>query len=209
MNPQIAIGVSLTLLAMVVYGGLHSLLASERAKRLARQWFGPSTDRWYRLAYNLVGAITFLPVLAVAWLVPGTTLYSLRFPWVLLSTAIQVLAVLLLLVGLRQTDGLRFLGLRQLAQGQLETPTMVIKGPYRWVRHPLYTAGLLFIWAIPVMTTSLLALNVGITAYLYLGSVFEERKLVALWGAEYQEYRRQVPRLIPVPWKRLRGGGAE
>jgi protein-S-isoprenylcysteine O-methyltransferase Ste14 len=69
------------------------------------------------------------------------------------------------------------------------------------VRHPLYTAGLIFIWLIPIMSSNLLALNVGITLYLYIGSIFEERKLLAEWGDEYRTYQRKVPRLIPLPWK--------
>jgi hypothetical protein len=31
----------------------------------------------------------------------------------------------------------------------------------------------------------------------------EERKLVALHGDAYREYRRRVPPLVPLPWRRL------
>ena len=57
---------------------------------------------------------------------------------------------------------------------------------------------LLFIWLMPVMTTSVLALNLGLTAYIYIGSLFEERRLVAEFGEPYTAYQRRVPRLIPV-----------
>jgi protein-S-isoprenylcysteine O-methyltransferase Ste14 len=204
LNPQIAPGVVLTLLAMTTYGGLHSVLASDWAKGKARSLFGSLADRWYRFAFNVVGAISFLPVLAFPALFPGVLLYRLEFPWIVLSSAIQLSAVLLLLLALQKTDALRFLGLRQLAHDQLPPPQMVVDGPYRWVRHPLYTAGLLFIWAVPVMTTTSLALTLGISAYLYVGSIFEESRLLSLWGEQYRDYRRQVPRLIPLPWMRYK-----
>jgi protein-S-isoprenylcysteine O-methyltransferase Ste14 len=51
------------------------------------------------------------------------------------------------------------------------------------------------------MTTSLLALNISLTIYIYIGSIFEERKLLAIHGQPYAEYQKSVPRLIPIPWK--------
>jgi protein-S-isoprenylcysteine O-methyltransferase Ste14 len=99
-----------------------------------------------------------------------------------------------------QTDPWHFLGLRQLGDYNQE-PDLQIGGLYRWVRHPLYTAGLAFIWLAPVMTTSLLALNFSLSIYIYIGSIFEERKLLRLYGQPYVEYQRSVPRLIPRPWR--------
>jgi protein-S-isoprenylcysteine O-methyltransferase Ste14 len=190
-------GIIFTLLAVVAYGALHSLLASLWAKKLARRSLGCAT-RGYRLAYNVVALITLLPVLAVPALDPGPELYRLRPPWVALTIAGQALALVALAVGLLQTDPWHFLGLRQLKANESEaTPRLVVGGLYRWVRHPLYTAGLAFIWLSPVMTTSLLALNLALTAYIYVGSVFEERRLVAEFGQAYLEYARKVPRLIP------------
>jgi protein-S-isoprenylcysteine O-methyltransferase Ste14 len=40
-------------------------------------------------------------------------------------------------------------------------------------------------------------LNLGVTLYIYLGSIHEERRLVREFGRAYQEYQRQVPRLLP------------
>ena len=70
-------------------------------------------------------------------------------------------------------------------------------GLYRYVRHPLYTAGLVFIWLLPIMTCNLLALNIGLTAYIIVGAYFEERKLLLEFGDAYAEYRQQTPMLIP------------
>ncbi|MGD8634199.1 MAG: hypothetical protein PVF85_11555, partial [Anaerolineales bacterium] len=63
--------------------------------------------------------------------------------------------------------------------------------------HPLYTGGLLMIWFMPVMTTSLLAFNLAATLYLYIGSIFEERRLIFVFGERYEAYRKRVPRFMP------------
>ena len=78
-------------------------------------------------------------------------------------------------------------------------PQLVLTGLYRWMRHPIYTAGLLFIWLMPVMTANLLALNIGLTIYFIIGALFEERKLVREFGEEYLQYRKVTPMLIPRP----------
>jgi protein-S-isoprenylcysteine O-methyltransferase Ste14 len=49
------------------------------------------------------------------------------------------------------------------------------------------------------MTTSLLAFNLAGTIYLYVGSIFEERRLIAEFGDDYRKYQQQVPRFIPWP----------
>ena len=195
-------GPVLTFLAVAVYGVLHSLLASNQVKQVFHRAFGQTSDRFYRLFFNIVGGLTFLPVLAVAALDPGQTLYQLTRPWVLLTSAGQALAVILLLLGLLQTDSLHFLGLRQISRPEAsEQSELVINGLYCQVRHPLYSAGLLFIWLTPVMTASVLALNLGLTLYIIIGSIFEERRLVGEFGQAYVDYQRRVPRLIPRPGK--------
>ncbi len=190
-----------TLAAVAIYGAVHSLLASRRVKSWSKQLFGRWHDRFYRLFFNLVGTVTFVPVLAVAGLTPGTLLYRISPPWLWITAALQLASVAALFFALMQTDPLEFLGISQ-AMGETESSAQLVRtGLYRWVRHPLYTAGLVFIWSVPVMTSNILALNLGITLYLYIGSIFEERKLLDEFGETYQEYQQNVPRLIPLPWR--------
>jgi protein-S-isoprenylcysteine O-methyltransferase Ste14 len=176
-------------------------MASRQFKSWSRRKFGRWHQRYYRLFFNLIGAVTFIPPLAIAALAPSLTLYAIPPPWLWLTAAAQLGAVAALLIGVRQTGAAEFLGLSQAMGNQEQSPSFVQSGLYRWVRHPLYSAGLLFIWLTPVMTSNLLALNLGISLYLYVGSLFEERKLLADFGDEYRQYQQQVPRLIPRPWK--------
>lgn len=200
------LGPGLTLLAVTLWAALHSLLASNRAKAAARRRLGPAADRSFRLLYNLIGVLTLLPVLGIPALLPGAMLYAFPAPWATVAFILQFLALLLILVGLMQTGVLGFLGIEQLVRSNPgAAPPLQVAGLYAWVRHPLYSAGLAFIWLTPIMTASTLALFLGLTLYIYIGSIFEERRLVSEFGEPYREYQRRVPRLIPRPWRRWRG----
>ena len=186
------------LIAVTLYSLVHSLLASLWAKARARRWFGKLADRWYRLFYNLFGVVSLLPVLALPLLLPDTILYTISFPWVIFTTILQVVAILALAVGLVRTGVWSFLGFEQLiGKSGEKTNVIVVGGLYRWVRHPLYTAGLVLIWLVLKMTVNLLALNVGLTLYIVVGAYFEERKLLREFSMAYKEYCQRTPMLVP------------
>jgi methanethiol S-methyltransferase len=189
--------------AVAAYGVVHSWLASLQAKELARRLVGSAVDRYYRLGFNVFATLSLLPLLALPLVLPDHRLYVIRWPWVLGTTALQGIATLALLIGLLQTGLLTFLGLEQIfawrisPQQPSEPSPLVTHGLYRYVRHPLYTAGLFFIWLTPVMTTNLVALFIGLSAYLVIGAYFEERKMVSEYGVVYVHYQQQTPMFFP------------
>jgi methanethiol S-methyltransferase len=193
------------LTAIAAYGGLHSWLASLQAKALARRGLGSAADRVYRLAYNFVAVISLLPVLILPAILADQTIYTIPLPWLLLTLLAQGLAALVLLVGVLQTGLWSFIGLEQLLEApESQSSHLVVGGLYRWVRHPLYTAGLVFIWLTPVMTWNVLALNIGLSLYLFIGALFEERKLLREFGQAYQNYQQRTPMFFPGPsWRAL------
>jgi protein-S-isoprenylcysteine O-methyltransferase Ste14 len=195
---------SLIILAALAWGLLHSLLATWWAKKRLLRRFTPHSHRWYRLFYNLAAGVTLLPILALVVLLPDRPLYTVPLPWSGLFVLGQVGACIALVVGLLQTGVLSFLGLRQLTHPSGEAPAeLVTSGLYRYVRHPLYTAGLALIWLTPVMTLNVLALDLAFTAYIIVGARYEERKLRREFGQAYADYCERTPMLIP----RLRRGG--
>lgn len=196
-------GAVLTLLAVALWGALHSKLATPRAKEWLRRRVGSSADRGYRLLYNLLAAVTLLPVLAIPARIPGLALYEIPTPWVFLTGAVQGVAVLVISLAVLQTGASSFLGIRQLlSPPESGAARLQVSGFYRWVRHPLYAALLVFIWLSPVMTSSTLALFLGFTLYIVIGSRYEERGLIADFGESYEQYRLKVPALFPRPWRR-------
>jgi len=84
-----------------------------------------------------------------------------------------------------------------------EPVSFTVKGPYRWIRHPLYFFTLIMIWSCPHLTADRLLFNVLWTIWLVVGSIFEERDLVRVFGNEYREYQLKVPMLIPIKGFRL------
>jgi protein-S-isoprenylcysteine O-methyltransferase Ste14 len=105
------------------------------------------------------------------------------------------------LVNLR-FDHAGLFGVRQAWATDFAQPpeTLVIAGPYRYIRHPLMACLLLFLWTPPIMTTTLALLSGGMTLYIFIGLVFEERDLTQRFHPAYAAYRRRVPALIP--WRR-------
>ncbi|MHC4471200.1 MAG: methyltransferase family protein, partial [Planctomycetota bacterium] len=76
-----------------------------------------------------------------------------------------------------------------------------IRGPYRWVRHPLYFFFLVMFWSHPDLTSDRLLFNGLWTVWMIVGTVLEERDLVTAFGETYRDYQRRVPMLIP--WRVL------
>ncbi len=202
------LGFAVTIVAVALYGGFHSWLASHGVKAWLRARWPGLTRRFYRLIYNAIAGVTLLPVLAVPAFFPGSNLYRINPPWVFLSMLLQAAGVLLIVVGLFQTGPMAFLGLSQLAGGRTSEDSLVVSGVYRYLRHPLYTGGMLVIWLTPLMTSSVLALDLGLSLYLYIGSLFEERKLARTFGPAYSEYQARVPRFVPRPWRVFKAQGS-
>ena len=190
------------ILSVVLWGCVHSLLASTSAKELALRWFGAKFMRFYRLLYNAFAVLSFVPVLAFAALANSSTIYIVPFPWSGLMVLGEILAAAGLVIGFLQTDAWEFIGLRQL--GESDRPShLTTRGLYRYVRHPLYATGLAFIWLFPRMTFTLLTLNVALTVYILTGAYFEERKLRREFGQKYIDYAAVTPMLIPfTKWKK-------
>ena len=187
----------------VVYAITHSWLVSASVKNWARRIFGPAVDRWYRLGYNLIAIAALVPMLLMMVWLPSQTLYVAPPPWRWLMLAGQLLAVMAAGVSLWQTDPFYFAGLAQLvAKKPAKSGSLKVNGFYAWVRHPLYSFSLVFLWLTPAMTSNTLTAYILFTLYFYVGSIYEERRLIAEFGASYEAYRRQVPRLIPRPGRR-------
>ncbi len=186
------------------YAIAHSLAASHAAKDWAQQTWGTAAERWYRLVYNVASSLLLLPLVPMLLWLPDRLLYTLPSPWIWLALLGQAAALAATVYGVWLTDPWHFLGLRQLnhraAAPVPRQNKLVVKGPYRWVRHPLYFCGLILIWLTPQMTINRLVLAIIFSAYLYIGTFFEEQRLVREFGADYRAYQQQVPRMFPRLW---------
>ena len=81
---------------------------------------------------------------------------------------------------------------------QRAEPELVTSGPYRFVRHPIYS-GLLTAMLGTALVDNLLGLIVVavLVAYFYYCGTVEERNLSATFPTAYPEYRSRTKMLIP------------
>lgn len=201
-----AINILLFTLLFISWAVLHSLAAAVGLKRLFRGWVGEAAYAgWYRLLYNLFAIITFMPLyLLIPFLLPQTVVWNWERPYLYLAYFFQIVGLAGLVYSLWLTDVWEFSGTRQVlwymtgAKGEMPQPRFITSGPYALVRHPLYFFTLVVLWFNPVMTVGSLVFYTAVTLYFWLGSIYEERKLAAGYGAEYQAYQRRVPRLFPI-----------
>lgn len=77
---------------------------------------------------------------------------------------------------------------------------LIITGPHRFIRHPLYTAAVILLigwWLLLDYTFVLICAAFMAFWFSVVVAPFEERELRALFGAQYEAYARSTPRFIP------------
>ena len=81
-----------------------------------------------------------------------------------------------------------------------ENHALVTTGPYRWVRHPLYTGGMVeAVGVCLLMANWFVALSAGLFwALIACRTPMEEKKLIETFGDEYRQYMQRVGRFLPV-----------
>ena len=77
--------------------------------------------------------------------------------------------------------------------------TLVTSGPYRWVRHPLYTVGSSMFIAFGMMADSWFIAGLGILTFILMAirTPKEEANLIEKFGDEYREYMKRTGRFFP------------
>jgi protein-S-isoprenylcysteine O-methyltransferase Ste14 len=77
--------------------------------------------------------------------------------------------------------------------------TLVMQGPYRWVRHPFYDSAALLMVAISLIAANWFLFVTGVVGVLLLiiRTRIEERNLVARFGDGYRAYMEQTGRFLP------------
>ena len=72
-------------------------------------------------------------------------------------------------------------------------------GPYRWVRHPLYTVGSSFYISFGMMADNWFIIAMGILAFsaMAIRTPKEEANLIEKFGDEYRTYMKRTGRFFP------------
>jgi protein-S-isoprenylcysteine O-methyltransferase Ste14 len=154
-------------------------------------------EGWWSILLRFILFLYMMGV-AVVYAVNPTWLSSFAAPfptwsrWI--GVALGVLGLLLLIwvhhtLGRQWSTNLQF----------REKHTLVTGGPYRWARHPMYTALFAFFVGLALIAASwLIVLLVAISiAVLYARISKEEVMMVEQFGDEYREYMKRTGRFLP------------
>jgi protein-S-isoprenylcysteine O-methyltransferase Ste14 len=201
---------SSTLTAVLVDVGLLGLFAlqhSVMARGGFKAWWTrviPATlerSTYVLLSSVLVALVVWQwrPVTGVVWNVTNPVAR-----WVLIGLSLVGAGIVLLssfLVNHFDLFGLRQVYLAWRGKPYTAPPFRLVL-LYRVVRHPLMLGLLILFWAAPLMTVGHLLFAGVWTIYILLSvRLLEERDLVAAFGDTYVAYRRQVPMLLPLPFR--------
>jgi len=148
-------------------------------------WIGPS---------NSARRVSTLAWLALEISRSGVASFALAAPMVIVLGSLAALAGVVFRVW-----GAAYLSYDVVHQGQMQGGAVMVDGPYRYVRNPLYLGGwcLTVAMSLTMPPSGALFTLVMMTAHFLRLILGEEAFLSGKLGEPYREYLRSVPRLVP------------
>ena len=194
----LAASIVVNLLLLGLFAVQHSVMARPGFKRWWTTMVPKPVERsTYVLFASLVLALLFWqwrPLPALLWDVQDPAgrmalwlVYALGWAIVLAST---------FMINHFDLFGVRQVVLRARGRDYTNVPFKTVAF-YKFVRHPIMLGFLIAFWATPHMTLGHLVFAVATTGYIFIGIVFEERDLKAAHGRSFEQYRKEVPMILP------------
>ena len=197
-SAALATSLAIDLGLLLAFAAQHSVMARSGFKRVLTRFIPEPAER---STYVLASSVALI-VLFAFWQPLGGVVWSVHQPVaVIVLHSLCACGWLLVLVATFLINHFDLFGLRQVwlyARSRPYTPLkFATPGLYRLVRHPLYVGWLFAFWATPTMTLTHLVFALATSGYILLAIQLEERDLVTQLGAQYSDYRKQVPMLVP------------
>lgn len=190
------------------FGVQHSVLASTRAKALAKSRTNITPLAWRsvesmaNVIYILIAAALWQPTSLVLWEFDGAAavatgaLFAVSWLWYWQLHLVEY------------DCGLAFGSTTLVARvaGRPESRLVPWKvGSRRWIRFPVHTAFFGMFFALPTMTADLFVLAVVANLYNVIGSVLYDKRLERLAGAPYFAYQDRTGLIWPPVYRALSG----
>ncbi len=184
---------------ILLFGVQHSGMARRAFKRIVIHLISAPAERpTFVMLSNIALALIIVlwqPLPQPLWKVTGGAANVLL--------AINLLGWLFLVAATFMISHFELFGLQQAWSNfrarAPQAPEFTTRFAYAFVRHPMMTGLLLGLWLVPVMSVGHLVLSLGFSAYILVGTLFEERDLIHYLGSAYIRYRAHVPRFFPLP----------
>ena len=182
----------------------HSIMV----RRGFRLWLTRTVRADFHGALYAAASGTFLLLLTGLWQPVGSVLWIPSGPIRWTMIVVFLAAVAGAWWGSKSLGDFDALGVKPALQAfgtrkPITATPFTVRGPYRWVRHPLYLFSLIIIWSCPIFTVDRLLHNGLWTIWIIVGASMEERDLVGCFGEAYRSYQKTVPMLLPKSVKPL------
>ena len=147
-------------------------------------------------ALSDIGQLVLFVIFIAAWILDSVIFSYSTFiaDYVPLYVRVPLAIIVLLSAGYlaKKSHGMVFREVR-------EEPRVIRNGVYNIVRHPMYLGALLLYLGLLVLTFSLIASGIWILIiiFYYFNSKHEEKRLLDKFGKDYEDYKNEVPMLIP------------
>ncbi len=199
----VGIAVAIDLVLLALFAVQHSVMARPAFKRIWTRIVPTPIER----STYVVFSCAVLALFMWQWCAIDVTVWDVQNPAARAAVwGLFVVGWLLVPAVSFMIDHFDLFGTRQvwlhLRKREYESLPFRVPSFYKRVRHPLYIGWTIAFWAIPTMTFGHLLFAGVLTIYMLLAATVEERDLVAHFGGQYEDYRRQVPMFVP----RLRPG---
>ncbi len=186
----------LLVLAWFCFGVLHSILAYQPLKNRMEVLL-KAKYKFYRLTYSIFATINLVLVVWYHVSITKQLLWQPPLAQKIVAALFVIISSFLMLVCMKKYFA-DLSGIDALT-GKAPVLHLETKGVHALVRHPLYTVTIAFVFSLflwqPLLSN--LISCICITVYTRIGIYVEERKLLRLFGKDYQLYQSTVPMLLP------------
>ena len=192
-------------LLWTAYCIVHSALISVPVTDCLRRVLG-GRYRFYRLFFNIFSVATLVPLLMYSRSARFATepLFTWEGTLRVVQPLLIALVALLAVAAARHYSMLHYFGIKQILQGRAgnamtDSGELDSSGILGIIRHPWYLAVFILLWAQDLNLAKII-INLVLSAYLLIGTLLEERKLVLEFAEQYKLYQRRVSMFIPFQW---------
>jgi protein-S-isoprenylcysteine O-methyltransferase Ste14 len=190
--------VTTDIILLMVFGLQHSVMARPWFKKIWTRFIPVHAER---STYVLISS-ALMVILFAGWRPVPDIVWDLASPlarwvvWGLFGAGWGILLLSTFMISHVELFGLKQAWANWRRQRVQDQPFRV-RWFYKLVRHPIMLGFFIAFWAVPTMTLGHLIFSIGMTVYIFIGLIFEERDLVTQLGDDYVQYQRRVPMLIP------------